>query len=374
MRSTNCLIAPGVRYQEGVDAHHWQSDPAQLAALVEFDRLHQALGAEHTSAGAGFSGWIKKLGRNRLPRCLPGLYLWGGVGCGKTFLMDLFVRSLPRGMARRWHFHRFMTDVHQRLRTLHHRQDPLVEVADGIARHCRVLCLDECLVHDIGDAMIMARLLKALFVRDVILVTTSNTPPDALYKDGLQRARFLPSIALIRSQCHVLHMISIHDWRLRALSQAPLYYAPKGAEAEYALARIFTSQTRNVVHEGGDIVVNGRPIRLRKRGENVLWFDFHALCEGPRAVADYIELAKIGGMIMVSNVPQFSPYNEDAARRFMHMVDAFYDCRVKLVLSAATPITGLYRGNRMRTEFSRTESRLIEMQSQEYLALAHDQA
>ena len=362
--------APSVRYQEGVAAHRWESDPAQLAVLPEFDRLHAALCAA-TNGNGGLFGRLKSLLASEAAPPPPGLYLWGTVGRGKTFLMDLFVASLPHGVALRRHFHRFMGEVHERLRELGERQDPLTEVAAGLAARCRVLCLDEFLVNDIGDAMILARLLECLFARGVAVVTTSNTAPAELYKDGLQRARFLPAIALLEQHCRVVKMASARDWRLRALSQAAVYYTPPGAEAHRALERIFRDHAEGEVVEGGALEINSRAIPCRKRADNILWFDFAALCEGPRAVADYIALAKAGPAIIVSDVPQFTIYSEDAAKRFVQLVDEFYDRHVKLVLSAAAPITELYDGERLRAEFGRTESRLIEMQSEQYLALPH---
>ena len=366
------LLAPSARYHEGVAAHRWEADPAQQALLPEFDRMHAELVASVANGnGGGLFGRLKALLGNDTREGVPGLYLWGSVGRGKTFLMDLFVASLPSGMALRRHYHRFMGEVHEQLRSLGERQDPLLDVASNIASRCRVLCLDEFLVNDIGDAMILATLLDALFERGVTLVTTSNTAPAHLYKDGLQRARFLPAIALIEKHCRVVQMISSHDWRLRALTQAAVYQTPPGAEAERALSRIFSSQAEGEVEEGGEIVLNGRSIPVRKRAANILWFEFAALCEGPRAVSDYIELAKAGPAVIISNVPQFTVYTDDAARRFVLLVDEFYDRHVKLILSAAAPITELYDGERLRAEFGRTESRLIEMQSEEYLASEH---
>ena len=363
-------LAPSARYLEGVAAHRWESDPTQLALLPEFDRMHAALCTEPAN-GNGLFGRLKSLLGNDPPEAVPGLYLWGTVGRGKTFLMDLFVASLPHGVALRRHFHRFMGEVHEHLRTLGERQNPLAEVAAGIAARCRVLCLDEFLVNDIGDAMILSGLLDALFARGVSLVTTSNTAPANLYRDGLQRARFLPAIALIERRCHVVEMASSHDWRLRALTRAPVYLTPPGAEAHRALERIFAGQARGSVQESGTLHVNGRDIPFVKRDDDIIWFEFAALCEGPRAVADYIALAKAGPTVIVANVPQFTIYSEDAAKRFVQLVDEFYDRHVKLVLSAAAPITELYDGERLRAEFGRTESRLIEMQSEEYLALPH---
>ncbi|CAM1000309.1 cell division protein ZapE [Rhodanobacter sp. Root179] len=369
--SENPSLAPSARYHEGVAAHRWESDPTQLALLPEFDRMHAALCAAPASDSGLFGRLKSLLGNDEPPAPVPGLYLWGTVGRGKTFLMDLFAASLPHGVVLRRHFHRFMGEVHDSLRQLGERQSPLVEVAAGIAARCRVLCLDEFLVNDIGDAMILANLLDALFERGVTLVTTSNTAPSNLYRDGLQRARFLPAIALIERQCHVVEMASSRDWRLRALTQASVYLTPPGAEAHRTLEKIFASQAGDEVEQDGQLRINGRDIPFVKRADGVLWFEFGALCEGPRAVADYIALAKAGPAIIISNVPQFTVYSEDAAKRFVQLVDEFYDRHVKLVLSAAAPITELYDGERLRAEFGRTESRLIEMQSEEYLALPH---
>ncbi|MFC5527449.1 cell division protein ZapE [Rhodanobacter ginsengisoli] len=363
-------LAPSARYHEGVAAHRWESDPTQLALLPELDRMHAALCCE-PAAENGLFGRLKSLLGSEPPAPVAGLYLWGTVGRGKTFLMDLFAASLPHGVALRRHFHRFMGEVHESLRELGDRQSPLVEVAAGLAARCRVLCLDEFLVNDIGDAMILANLLEALFARGVSLVTTSNTAPANLYKGGLQRARFLPAIALIERRCHVVEMASSHDWRLRALTQAPVYLTPPGAEAHRTLERTFLHQARGPIEHDGTLRINGRDIPFHKRADDILWFEFAALCEGPRAVADYIALAQAGATVIIANVPQFTVYSEDAAKRFVQLVDEFYDHHVKLVLSAAAPITELYDGERLRAEFGRTESRLIEMQSEDYLALEH---
>ena len=363
-------LAPSARYREGTAAHRWESDPAQLALLPEFDRMHEALRAAAERRNGLFDRLRTMLGAEP-GLAVSGLYLWGEVGRGKTFLMDLFVASLPHAVALRRHFHRFMAEVHDQMRALGEQQDPLRQVAADLAARCQVLCLDEFLVNDIGDAMILANLLEALFAHDVVLVTTSNTPPSQLYAGGLQRARFLPAIGLLEQRCHVIELQSTHDWRLRALAQAPVFLTPPGAESQRALERIFASQVAGAVNTGGTLHVQGRDIPLVKRADNVLWFDFVALCDGPRAVADYIELAKAGPTIIISNVPQFTVYSEDPAQRFVQLVDEFYDHRVKLVLSAAAPITELYAGERLRAAFARTESRLIEMGSEEYLALEH---
>ena len=264
-----------------------------------------------------------------------------------------------------------MQDVHAQLGALRGRRDPLAEVAARIAAGTRLLCLDEFSVGDIGDAMILGGLLRSLFERDVVLVTTSNTQPQALYRNGLQRERFLPAIALIERHCEVVELASARDWRLRALTQAPVYYTPPGATAERAMLAAFRRVARGAWRSGFALILNGRAIRVRQAADGVIWFDFDALCEGPRGVADYIELGRAWHTILVSNVPQFTPQTEDAARRFIELVDELYDRGVNLVLSAAVPVIELYDGECLRAEFARTESRLIEMQSEDYLAREH---
>lgn len=356
--------SPGDRYRAGVAAGRWQDDPAQQAVLPVLDRLWREM-----LAAAPPTLWQRLAGKRPPPP--RGLYLWGSVGRGKTFLCDLLFESLPPAGRQRVHFHRFMQDVHARLRGLEGRPDPLVEVAARIADEVRVLVLDEFHVGDIGDAMILGNLLRALFDRGVVLVTTSNTRPQGLYRDGLQRERFLPAIALIERHCETVELVSTTDWRLRALKQAPVFLVPPDAASERRLAEIFSRVARGAAGHPAELAVNGRAIRARRVAEGVAWFDFDALCEGPRAVADYIELAREYHTLVISHVPQFTPQQEDPARRFIELVDEAYDRGVKLVLSAAAPIVELYDGERLRAEFARTESRLIEMQSEEYLAREH---
>lgn len=352
------------RYAAGVAAGEWQSDTAQTQALAHFDRVVAEL--ENFQP---LSLWQRLRGVQPPP--VRGVYFWGSVGRGKTFLMDLFKESLPPGSALRVHFHRFMQDIHARLQALSGHSDPLVTVAQQIADRHRVICLDEFFVLDIGDAMILGNLLKALFERGVVLVTTSNTAPQNLYRDGLQRERFLPAIELIEKHCEIVELASPTDWRLRALKQAPVYHFPPDAAAERAMLRTFQRVARGVQKEPFKMSLNDRQVSVRREANGVIWFDFGALCEGPRGVADYIELARTYSTLLVSGVPQFSPQTEDSARRFVELVDELYDRRVKLVLSAAAPIIDLYDGQRLRGAFARTESRLIEMQSEEYLAGEH---
>lgn len=362
--ATPGVASPSARYAVGVAAGQWQDDPAQRAVLVAFDRLWRDL-LDVPAA----SLWQRLRGRrDDAPR---GIYLCGRVGRGKTFLCDLFFDAVPAPNKRRVHFHRFMQDVHAQLRELEGHADPLLDVAARIAAHERLLVLDEFFVGDIGDAMILGRLLQALFARGVVLVATSNTRPADLYRDGLQRERFVVAIEAIERQCEVIEMVSPKDWRLRALKQAPVYLTPAGADAERALAAIFHRVAHAQSRRDFQMILNGREVAVRQCADGAIWFDFEALCEGPRAVADYIELATAYHTIVVSKVPQFTPQTEDAARRFIELVDEVYDRGVNLVLSAALPIVELYDGERLRAEFSRTESRLIEMQSEAYLAREH---
>lgn len=356
-------MTPSERYAAGVNAGRWIEDPAQQAALSELDRIHAALLRPPTGSDRGW----RRLWRSQSVAPLPGLYLWGSVGRGKTLLLDLFVAALPAGMALRQHFHHFMREVHARMQELGPRPDPLPLVAQSIAARARALCLDEFLVQDIGDAMILAGLLEALFARGVVLVTTANTPPQLLYREGLQRARFLPAIALLERHCRVWELDSARDWRLRDPDRLPLYLSPPGEAADAALAGHFAVWGPGQPEAGRYLEVNGREIEVRQHAADVVWFDFAALCVGPRAVADYIELANRYRAVLISGVPAMGPALDAPARRFVHLVDEFYDRGVRLAMSAEVPIEALYTGTRLRAEFARTVSRLLEMQSAGYL-------
>jgi cell division protein ZapE len=298
-----------------------------------------------------------------------GLYLWGGVGRGKTYLMDWFVGELEVPDKRRVHFHHFMREIHAAMARLPRQPDPLEVVADGLRAEARVLCLDEFIVTDIADAMLLHGLLKALFARGMTLVTTANAQPDELYRNGLQRPLFLPAIELLKRHTQVFELDGGVDYRLRALTQAGVFYLESDA-GERRLAEDFARLTAGHEASSGAFSVNGRAFPVRRVGMDVVWFDFAALCATARSASDYIEIAREFHTVLLSGVPRLGPGQEAAARRFLHLVDEFYDQRVKLVLSAAAPIESLYLGGLPDFAHERLLSRLIEMQSRDYLAAA----
>jgi cell division protein ZapE len=314
---------------------------------------------------------LRFLGIRAASRPVRGIYLWGGVGRGKTFLMDLFFNTLPVARKRRVHFHRMMSEVHARLRELKDVEDPLDQVAADIAKETDVLCFDEFFVSDIGDAMILGRLMQGLFRRGVTLIATSNLPPSELYAGGLQRERFLPAIQSLEENTRVLEIGGETDHRLRRLQQAGTFLCPADHAADQALAHYFGEAASGVVEDDTVIEVLGRAIPARKSAKGIVWFEFQALCEGPRSQQDYIEIARWYPTVILSGVPVLDAERENAARRLIALVDEFYDRRVKLVLSAAAPIPSLYEGKQLRFEFERTVSRLTEMQTDKYLHSPH---
>jgi cell division protein ZapE len=317
-------------------------------------------------------GLLKKFAKSELyPE--EGLYFWGGVGRGKTYLMDNFYESLPFERKMRVHFHRFMRRVHQDLKQLKGQADPLRKVADKIASETCIICFDEFFVSDITDAMILGTLLEELFARGVCLVATSNIIPNDLYFNGLQRQRFLPAIALLNERCCVLNVDGGVDHRLRALEQAELYHSPLDKAAVQAISDTFDRlvPVEGEIKQGVDLEVEGRPIPVIKLAEDIVWFEFTAICEGPRSQNDYIDIACEFHAVMISNIPLLGGINDDAARRFINLVDEFYDRNVKLAITAVAPLHALYPSGRLGFEFQRTQSRLLEMQSHEYLARPH---
>ena len=364
-------MTPMERYRQDLTREGFVHDPAQEDAVRHLQALYEAL----VASGSRRPGWLERLGerlgrrRQRVPE--RGLYFWGGVGRGKTYLMDTFFECLPFEDKLRAHFHRFMQRVHDELTRLSGEKNPLEKVADRLASEARVICFDEFFVSDIADAMILGELFRHLFSRGVSLVATSNIVPDQLYRNGLQRARFLPAIDLINTHTRVLNVDGGTDYRLRTLEQAELYHYPLDAAADQSLMRSFSALAPEPGCQGCQVEVNHRFLTSRWSADDVIWFDFSELCQTSRSQNDYIELARIYHAVLLSNVPRMEASLDDAARRFINMVDEFYDRNVKLVLSAEVPLEQLYGGERLAFEFERTRSRLLEMQSHEYLARPH---
>lgn len=375
-------MTPLERYQLDIATGAIAPDCAQEQAVRHFQRLYDDLvRAPEPSRNAVSVAW-QLLTRKKRPGVVgkrsedlraKGLYLYGGVGRGKTYLMDVFFESLPFQNKMRTHFHRFMQRVHSELTLLKQQKNPLESVARKISAEARVICFDEFFVSDIGDAMILGGLLTHLLNDGVTLVTTSNIQPDFLYENGLQRERFLPAIELLKRDMDVVELDGGIDYRLRSLQQARIYHSPLGADSDKELAGSFRRLVSEhaVVLTGEVIEVLGRPITSRKCADDVIWFDFAELCGGPRSAYDYIELAKVYQTILLSNVPQLNSATDDMARRFVSLVDELYDRNVKLIISAEVPLLQLYVGSRLAFVFERTSSRLLEMQSHDYLAREH---
>ncbi len=353
-------------YRDTVAARGFEPDPAQDRAAEALDRIYRQLATAERPDRNLFSRFAR-----RQPDPVQGLYLWGGVGRGKTFLMDLFFDTLPQQNKTRLHFHRFMQRVHDALRMRAKQRDPLPQIAKAWAERARVLCFDEFFVTDIADAMLLGGLLDGLFQNGVTLIATSNIPPDELYRDGLQRAKFLPAIDLIKAHTQVLELTGNVDFRLRILKKAEIYHWPLDQRADDQLQRYFREIAPGECLDDPKLVINGRNFHSRCRGDGVIWFDFAELCAKPRGAADYIELARAFNTVLLSNVPQLDEPQSDQARRFITLVDEFYDRQVKLIITAADDLENLYRGQRLQFEFRRTVSRLQEMQSLDYLALPH---
>lgn len=362
-------MTPLERYRADLERPDFVYDTAQEMAVKHLQRLYDDLVAAEQERGK----LLNKLLARKPKKPVKGLYFWGGVGRGKTYLVDTFFDALPFEQKNRTHFHRFMKRVHDELKQLKDQKNPLKIIAARFAGEARVICFDEFFVSDIADAMILGTLMQELFALGVSLVATSNIVPDGLYKDGLQRARFLPAITLLKEHTEVVNVDSGVDYRLRALEQAEIYHYPLDPAAEESLERSFISLIPDAEHItiAEPLMIENRPIQSRKIADDVAWFDFRALCDGPRSQNDYIELAKEFHAVLLANVEQMSVSTDDIARRFINLVDEFYDRNVKLIISAQVPLKDLYTGGRLEFEFQRTLSRLLEMQSHEYLARPH---
>ena len=363
-------MSPEQRYRSALDRGEFLPDPAQAALVARTQLLYETLirDAERPrSMLAGLRGMI----RGETPPAVKGLYIWGGVGRGKTLLVNNFYDSLPFEEKLRIHFHSFMQYVHGELKALGNRQDPLTLVADGLCEDTRVICFDEFHVSDIADAMILGGLLRELFVRGITLVATSNIAPDDLYKDGLQRARFLPAIELIKTHTEVVTLDGEVDYRLRALERAEIYHCPLDDNADSALNSAFENLSPEQVVECPVIEIAGREIEAVRTAEGIAWFHFPVLCETPRSAADYVEIARRYHTVVVSGIPRFDDEKKDSALRFVHLVDALYEHRVNLIASADARPASLYTGGRLEVKMARAVSRLEEMQTRDYLARRH---
>jgi cell division protein ZapE len=352
-------------YEKKLAEHGFRADSAQWAAAESLQRLYTEL--LHFKVAR--SNRVKRL----LTRPVPprGIYFWGGVGRGKSFLMDCFFAAVPYRRKKRLHFHAFMQRIHKELALLAGEADPMLKAAEKIGRETRLLCFDEFHVSDIADAMILKRLLTGLKNQGVVLVMTSNYSPDGLYPDGLHRESFLPAIALIKEQMEIIEVEAGVDYRLRALEQMEIYHHPADEAAERRMGEYFHQAAGDEGSAGGEIEILGRPVpTLRQsRDKSVLWFSFAALCDGPRSQNDYLEIAGFCHTVLLSGVPVMTRRQSAEARRFTWLVDVFYEHRIKLIITAACEAEKLYTEGVQAGEFSRTVSRLAEMRSHEYLAM-----
>ena len=362
-------LTPWQRYQNDLQRPDFLADSAQANAVALLQDLYDRLLAREQT-DVSIAGRLRRWWQHE-QKPEMGLYFWGGVGRGKTYLVDTFFDALPIARKQRVHFHRFMQRVHDDLTALSGEKNPLQPIADRIAEEARVLCFDEFFVSDIADAMLLGSLMEALFQRGVTLVATSNIAPDQLYKDGLQRARFMPAIALIQRHTQVVNVDSGVDYRLRTLEQAELYHWPLDDSAEQALMAGFEAMANGRLGTASTLSINHRDIHVRRSTEGIAWITFDELCNKPRSPNDFIELGRIFHTVLLEGVPILGADREDAARRFINLIDEFYDRSVKLIVTAEAPPEHLYTGNRLRFEFQRTLSRLQEMQSIDYLGREH---
>ncbi len=355
------MISPLAAYRQRLAEGELEPDADQARAAERLDALAEALG------GWQPGGWLN---RSEPPR---GLYLWGPVGRGKSMLLDLFFEAAPVKKKRRVHFHEFMLAQHAFLREARERdvgQDQLIpQMAKHVAADARLLCFDEIQVTDIADAMILGRLFERLFEEDVVIVATSNRPPDELYKNGLNRQLFLPFIALLKQKLDLIEIAGPQDFRLRQLLAAPVYYAPLGPAADEAMQRAWRRLTASAAPQSMTLDVGGRALKVEREAAGVAWFSFEELCARPLGAADYLEIAERFHTVLLEKIPRLTPSNREEAARFRTLIDALYEAKVKLVASAETQPQDLYPAGDQSFEFERTASRLMEMRSEAYLAL-----
>lgn len=358
------LITPAMRYQNALDSGHFSPDVEQAKAVENLEQVWQELIQRYKASKKAF----RRFRRQTTPK---GVYMWGGVGRGKTWLMDQFYESIPFRRKMRMHFHHFMQHVHRELNKLSGQRNPLDIVADQIYRDAVVICFDEFFVSNVTDAMILGDLFQKLLHRGITLVATSNIMPDGLYKNGIHRDRFLPTIELVKQHCTVLNVDSGVDYRLRVLKQSQLFKAPLNRENEIWIEDRFKALTSAQTVSEEPIIINNRTVNTRAHTEDVLWCEFSELCLKPRSPADFIEIANTYNTVLVSNITHLTDYLSDGTRRLIYLVDEFYDRKVKLILTSEDSIIHLYQGEKLAFEIERTRSRLLEMQSEDYLNTAH---
>ncbi|MFP2421767.1 cell division protein ZapE [Pseudescherichia vulneris] len=370
-------MTPTSRYLQALKEGTHQPDDVQREAVSRLDSIYQEL-VNSPAAAAPASGGLrakfgKLLGKRESTSSAPvrGLYMWGGVGRGKTWLMDMFYLSLPGERKQRLHFHRFMLRVHEELTALQGHSDPLEIVADRFKSETDVLCFDEFFVSDITDAMLLGGLMKALFARGITLVATSNIPPDELYRNGLQRARFIPAIEAIKEHCDIMNVDAGIDYRLRTLTQAHLWLSPLTDETRQQMDTLWLALAGTKRETAPVLEINHRPLATMGADNQTLAVSFETLCVDARSQHDYIALSRLFHTVMLFDVPVMTGLMESEARRFIALVDEFYERHVKLVVSAAVPLYTIYQGERLKFEFQRSLSRLQEMQSEEYLKREH---
>ncbi len=365
-------MTPIEKYSKDLSEAGFLVDEAQKDAVQKLDRLFTEYRDYLNTPTPQLSRWQKLLGKKvPLPDLPKGIYMWGGVGRGKTYLMDIFCDSLADHRVIRVHFHRFMLRVHDELKALHQQANPLQIVADNFKSQADIICFDEFFVSDITDAMILGTLFEALFERGIVLVATSNIPPQELYRNGLQRARFLPAIKLIENYCQVVNVDGGVDYRLRALKQAEIYHFPLDEAADSNLNNYYSQLTTECHNTQSEIEINHRKIPVKKACDGVLFATFAQLCQSNRSQNDYIELSRIYHTVLLADVIKMTAQQDDAARRFIALVDEFYERNVKLIISAEVAMESLYDSGRLEFEFKRCLSRLIEMQSHKYLGQEH---
>ncbi|MBL1141429.1 MAG: cell division protein ZapE [Proteobacteria bacterium] len=364
------MQTPLDKYTSDLQQEEFTADPAQKIAVMHMQRLFEKL-IEPPQKQNGFVNRIKSIFNKTEKQEIKGLYFWGGVGRGKTYLVDSFYDCLPFENKIRIHFHRFMQNIHKELKTLGNIESPLKIIAQRLADETRILCFDEFHVSDITDAMLLGGLFEALFERGVILVTTSNQHPDQLYQGGLQRERFLPAIALLKQYTEVVNVDSGVDYRLQFLDHAEIYHSPLDKRANTMLEDDFVHVCPDEGSKEEILDIEGRTIQTVRCGDGVVWFDFKALCDGPRGAADYIEIARQYQTVLLANIPIMDDHENDMVKRFITLVDEFYDRHVKLIITAESVPEGLYKGTRLAEAFKRTISRLEEMRTHDYLAKEH---